>query len=526
MSNERQAWIVGGGIAALATAALLVRDAGLDGDRIHVLEQSNVVGGSLDGAGSPVDGYRMRGGRMLEPHYACTYDLFDTVPALDGSGRSVTQTIHDFTRAVVPSSRCRLVRTGRRVEAPPLGLGWRDRLDLFRLALQRERSLGTLTIDRYFRAEFFDTPFWLMWSTMFAFQPWHSVAEFRRYMRRLIHLMPGFNRLEGIERTPLNQYDSMVLPLKHWLGQQGVDLRPNHRVTAIDFDRRRDPARVMALQIEETVTGAAESVVLGAADAAFITLGSMTENSTFGGHRETAPLKTEGASGAWDLWRAIAAHSSRFGRPEAFCGDIERTRWLSFTVTLNDSAFFDHMQCFTGNRPGTGGLVTFEDSSWRLSVVLAHQPHFAGQPEGIQVFWGYGLFPGRSGDHVGKPMDDCTGEELLTELAHHLGVRDRFDALFADAICIPCQMPYITSQFMPRGPADRPAVIPEGAENFAFIGQYCEVPRDIVFTVEYSVRSAQMAVYGLLARERRPRPMYRGDLDPRVLWRAVEALST
>jgi oleate hydratase len=153
------------------------------------------------------------------------------------------------------------------------------------------------------------------------------------------------------------------------------------------------------------------------------------------------------------------------------------------------------MQRFSGNEAGTGGLVTFKDSNWLMSIVLAHQPHFANQPADVQVFWGYGLLPDRIGNFVAKPMADCTGAELLQELCGHL----RLDAdVFATANCIPCRMPYITSMFMPRAPGDRPLPVPPDTKNFAFVSQFVEIAQDTVFTVEFSVRAAQMAVYELM----------------------------
>ncbi len=128
--------------------------------------------------------------------------------------------------------------------------------------------------------------------------------------------------------------------------------------------------------------------------------------------------------------------------------------------------------------------------------MLAFQPHFLNQPADVQVFWGYALFPDRIGNFVAKSMADCNGAEILQELCGHL----RFDPeTVASANCIPCRMPYITSMFMPRLPGDRPLPVPSGSKNFALISQFVEIPDDVVFTVEYSVRAAQMAVYQLLA---------------------------
>jgi oleate hydratase len=85
-------------------------------------------------------------------------------------------------------------------------------------------------------------------------------------------------------------------------------------------------------------------------------------------------------------------------------------------------------------------------------------------------------------------------------------------------------MPYITSQFLVRKGGDRPDVVPKGSTNLAFLGQFAEQPDDVVFTVEYSVRSAQAAVYSLLKLDKEPTPFYKGQHDPRVLFTALETL--
>lgn len=191
----------------------------------------------------------------------------------------------------------------------------------------------------------------------------------------------------------------------------------------------------------------------------------------------------------------LAKGRPEFGNPAVFNSSIPESYWLSFTVTQQNTAFFDHMQAFTGNEAGTGGLVTFKDSNWFMSVVLAHQPHFPDQPAGTRVFWGYALHPDRVGDFVAKPMSECTGQEILIELSGHLNLDL---TVFETANCIPCRMPYITSMFMPRASEDRPLPVPKNSKNLAFVSQFVEIPEDVVFTVEYSVRVAQMAVYQLL----------------------------
>ena len=156
--------------------------------------------------------------------------------------------------------------------------------------------------------------------------------------------------------------------------------------------------------------------------------------------------------------------------------------------------------------------------------MLFHQPHFRGQKHGTYTFWGYGLRGDCPGDFVKKPMWEATGDEIITELSGHLKLTNKQKTWFDGARVLPCRMPFITSQFMPRRPGDRPDVRPNGARNFAVIGQFCELPRDCVFTVEYSVRSARTAVASLTGRVDPPPPVARTDLDPMVLLRAARVL--
>ena len=255
----------------------------------------------------------------------------------------------------------------------------------------------------------------------------------------------------------------------------------------------------------------------------YLTLGSMTDDSVLGSNTKAPGLEDQGG-GAWALWRSLAAKHEGFGNPEAFCGDTSKTAWHSFTVTMDSPDFLEFMEDFTNNRTGTGGLLTFAASGWTLSIVLFHQPHFRRQKHGTYVFWGYGLSGDREGDFVSKPMWEATGNEIIEELCGHLNLTAAQKEWFRDVRCVPCRMPFITSQFMPRILGDRPDVRPRGARNFAVIGQYVELPRDCVFTVEYSVRSARTAVASLTGKADPPPPVARTDLDPMVLIRAARVL--
>lgn len=518
---QTNVFLIGGGIASLAAAAFLIRDADIPGHNIMILEELGRIGGSLDGAGSPQQGYVLRGGRMIESKYLCTYDLFSSIPTLNES-KTVTRAILDWNETMKTSSRSRLVRDGLKENAPEFGLSEKHILTLERLMLEPEELLGKSTIADQFDPGFFVTNFWLMWCTTFAFQQWHSAVEFKRYLLRFAHMVKGFNRLHGIMRTVYNQYDSMVRPLQKWLDARGVRFALNTRVTDLVLGEDADGKRVKDIVCEHQ--GQTRLITIGAHDLVIVTLGSMTEGSSLGSMDAAPVLKSKADGGAWALWERIAAGRPEFGRPSVFADHIDESKWVSFTTTLHDRTFFRLVRDLTGNVPGEGGLVTFADSRWLASIVLPHQPHFIGQPPDVDVFWGYGLFADNLGDFVKKPMHACTGREILTEIMGHLRIDTEAPRILETSTCIPCMMPFITSQFLRREKGDRPQVLPAGWTNLAFTGQFCELPDDVVFTVEYSVRSAMTAVYRLLGLRREPPPVYKGQHDPKVLFRAFAAL--
>ncbi|NEB74784.1 oleate hydratase [Streptomyces sp. SID14478] len=517
-----KAYLVGSGIASLSAAAFLIREGGFAGSDIVILEEQNREGGSLDAAGGPETGYTMRGGRMFEIHFECTYDLLSSIPSLDDPNKSVTDDTFAFHEDFAWDDHARLVdAAGRVVEAHSMGFTERDRLELVKCVGTPEKLLDGKRIVDCFHQDFFRTNFWWMWCTTFAFEPWHSAIEFRRYLNRFIHLFKTFDSMSGIYRTRFNQYDSIVRPLMKWLTDQGVTVQLDTQVTDLGLTQSGDTFRVESLRwIRGGTTG---EVPVGPDDLVLVTNGSMTANSTTGSTDAAPVLDTSGSGGAWKLWQTLAAKlPGRLGDPHVFDSSVDDSTWESFTVTTKDPTFFALMEKFSGSEAGKGGLITFKDSGWLLTIVLNHQPHFRDQPDDTFVWWGYALFPDKPGDFVNKPMRECTGREILDEVLQHLRFEEGPEILDS-SIVIPALMPYITSQFLVRKAGDRPRVVPEGSANLAFIGQYAEVPDDVVFTVEYSVRTAWTAVAELLHLDKQPPAVYKGGHDPKVL---VEALAT
>ncbi|NUP52987.1 MAG: oleate hydratase [Catenulispora sp.] len=518
-----QIHLVGGGIAALSAAVFLIRDAGVPGANIHILEQLPVLGGSLDGAHAPTadGGYVTRGGRMLEDeHYVCLWNLLETIPTLDDPAVTVRQDMHAFNAEHPSNAKARLIAADHSIlDAADLGLTNRDRADLTRLLALPEKIIGARRIDDFFQPRFFDTNFWAMWRTTFAFQNWHSAIELKRYFLAFIQEFDRIHTLAGVRRTRYNQYDSVVAPIQAWLRDRGV--RFEHGVTVLDADFADETARrVTALHVQRE--GREETIALGPDDYAFFTLGSMTADTTYGDRTTVPEIIRDKRDGSWRLWETLAKKAPDFGRPVAFCGTVDESKWESLTLTMSDRTLLDRITAYTGNEPGTGGLMTFKDSRWLLSIVVPAQPHFRNQDPDTYTLWGYALFGDVEGDYVGKPMDDCTGAEILDELLGQLGFDDIRDHVRATTKVTTVQMPYIDAQFQRRVVADRPKVIPRGAQNFAFLGQFVEIPEGVVFTVEYSVRAAMTAVYEHFGVDKEIPAMYRGMADPKIAWAALK----
>ena len=522
--ENKRAWFVGSGLAALAGAAFLIRDAQMAGSRITILEQQAIAGGALDGLKVPDKGFVIRGGREMEEHFECLWDLYRSIPSLEIEGASVLDEFYWLDKDDPNLSLQRAtVRCGEDAHTDGLfTLTEHAQKEIVKFFLATREEMENKRIDEVFGAEFLGSNFWLYWRTMFAFEEWHSALEMKLYLHRFIHQIRGMPDFSTLKFTQYNQYESLVQPLVKWLLDHGVVFQYGTEVTDVDFDIA--PGRKQATAIRWRSKGVEGGVDLGADDLLFVTIGSLTENSDNGDHHTPAKLNV-GPAPAWDLWRRISAKDPAFGRPDVFGAHIPLTKWESATVTTLDERIPKFIGKIAKRDPFsgkvvTGGIVTAKDSAWLMSWTVNRQPHFKAQPKEQIVVWVYGLFVEKPGDYVKKPMQDCTGEEITQEWLYHMGVPvgDIPQLAASGAKTVPVMMPYITAFFMPRQAGDRPNVVPESAINFAFIGQFAESKqRDCIFTTEYSVRTPMEAVYTLLGVERGVPEVFNSTYDVRML---------
>ena len=543
--EHKSAYIVGTGLAALSAACYLVRDAQMPGKNIHIFEKDDVAGGACDGLDIPGLGYVMRGGREMDNHFEVMWDLFRSIPSIETPGVSVLDEYYWLNKEDPNYSLCRATKNRGQDAgcAGKFGLSDKAAMEIMELFFTPDEKLYDRPITDFFDDEVLASNFWMYWRTMFAFENWHSALEMKLYIKRYIHHIAGLPDFSALRFTRYNQYESMILPLIEYLKAAGVQFHFNTKVEDIRFsigggagpvrprtgtgqdtiqriqqaalprNPHSSPEKKVATSIMLSRTAAVDGAEAGATtvidltedDLVFITNGGCVENSTMGAQDRPAAWRPElSPGGGWDMWRRIAAQDPSFGHPDTFCGDPEKTKWMSATVTTLDGEIPPYIQAICKRDPFsghvvTGGIVTCTDSNWLMSWTLNRQQQFRDQPKNELCVWVYGLFPDEPGNYVRKPMRDCTGEEICQEWLYHMGVpEDRIAELAArHANTVPVMMPYITAFFMPRAAGDRPDVVPDGAVNFAFIGQFAETPRDTIFTTEYSMRTGMEAVYTL-----------------------------
>lgn len=530
--DAKSAWLIGSGLASLSAAAFLIRDGQMPGDHIHILEEAALPGGACDGLNIPELGFVIRGGREMENHYECLWDLYRSIPSLEVENASVLDEFYwlnkddpNFSKNRATLKQGDSANTGNRFD-----LSDEAALELMRLFFTPDEDLYDKTIDDVLDEEFYKSNFWLYWQTMFAFEKWHSALEMKLYLQRFLHHIGGLPDLSALKFTKYNQYESLILPLVAYLKEHGVQFHYGVKVTNVLFHFL--PDKKVAHQMVLLRDGKEEVMELTEHDLVFVTNGSCTESAALGDNHHAPKLTVEDGEGSsWGLWKNIAVQNPLFGRPEKFCSDIQATKWESATVTLLDDKIAPYVQEICQRDPYsgkvvTGGIVTVKDSAWLMSWTFNRQPHFKAQPQGQLVGWIYGLYPDEPGDYVGKPMQECTGAEICMEWLYHLGVPENLIEELAreSASTVPCMMPYVTAFFMPRAAGDRPDVVPQGCVNFAFLGQFAQTERDTIFTTEYSVRTAMEAVYTLLDVERGVPEVYGSVYDVRCLLNAAHYL--
>lgn len=532
--EKKSAYIIGTGLAGLTVAFYLVRDGQMPGNHIHLLEKLELAGGSCDGYKDVHKGFYMRGGREMDNHFEIMWDVFRDVPSIETPNVSVLDEYYWLNKHDPNYSLCRAtVNKGEDAHTDKLfKLDKDSAMALSQLFITPEADLEDKKISDVLPESFWETNFWLYWQTMFAFQKWSSALEMKRYLCRYVHHIDGLPDFSALRFTKYNQYESMILPLIEYLKKHDVDVQFGMDVKNVvieEVDGKKTAKELIYVKDNEE-----QSIPLTADDLVFITNGCCTDTSSYGDQTHAPDLShiVNGQGESWDLWKNIAkqAKHDEYGHPDVFCSDTEATNWMSATVETSNEDIIQHIMniCKRDPRAGkvtTGGIVTVKDSvnNWFLSWTINRQPQFRSQNKDTVLVWLYALHTDTEGNYIKKAMRDCTGEEICQEWLYHIGMDESKIKDYSENACntTTCFMPYINAFFQPRKNVDRPKVVPEGAVNFAFIGQFAETPRDTIFTTEYSMRTGMESVYTLLNVDRGVPEVWGSQYDIRELLRAA-----
>lgn len=532
--EKKSAYIIGTGLAGLTAAFYLVRDGQMPGNHIHLLEKLELAGGSCDGYKDVHKGFYMRGGREMDNHFEIMWDVFRDVPSIETPNVSVLDEYYWLNKHDPNYSLCRAtVNKGEDAHTDKLfKLDKNSAMALSQLFITPEVNLEDKKISDVLPESFWETNFWLYWQTMFAFQKWSSALEMKRYLCRYVHHIDGLPDFSALRFTKYNQYESMILPLIEYLKKHDVDIQFGMDVKNVVIEEA--DGKKTAKELIYVKDNKEQSIPLTADDLVFITNGCCTDTSSYGDQTHAPDLShiVNGKGESWDLWKNIAkqAKHDEYGHPDVFCSDTEATNWMSATVETSNEDIIQHIMniCKRDPRAGkvtTGGIVTVKDSvdNWFLSWTINRQPQFRSQNKDTVLVWLYALHTDTEGNYIKKAMRDCTGEEICQEWLYHIGMDESKIKDYSENACntTTCFMPYINAFFQPRKNVDRPKVVPEGAVNFAFIGQFAETPRDTIFTTEYSMRTGMESVYTLLNVDRGVPEVWGSQYDIRELLRAA-----
>lgn len=561
--QKKKAIMIGAGLSNMAAAVYLIQEGKWQGDQITFYSLDDH--GSNDGAptGDVTDeywnkshpmenqkGYVARGGRMLNYRtYVDLMDLLDRIPSATEPNMTAAEDTRDFDAKHRTFDKARLLEGGKGIiDGGHLGLNNKSRMLLTQMIMMSdsdEEKLDNVTIAEYFKEDpaFFESNFWYMWETTFAFRTRSSAQELRRYMHQMIYEFTQIEHLVGVNRTRYNQYESIMLPLINYLKEQGCHIVLDRLVTDWSFKdtTMQDKITVTGLHMLNVTTNQEEYVAVDDDTAVIFTNGSITDSATLGDF-DTPAAENMDYGAASSLWKKAAEQFYNLGTPDKFFADRDASEWVSFTLTTKDHLLLNEITRITTQEPGnalnsfisTTPISPLHQKDVNMSIVVHHQPHFTSQKPNETVIWGYFLYPRRVGEFVTKPYIEMTGKEMVQELIGQLSkvdpgpgnIRDK-EALIMDSVInnIPVYMPYASALFNNRAKSDRPKVIPAHSTNLAFTGEFVEQPYQMIFTEQSAVRSGEIAAFhfaGIPMSRLVPTPRY--DKDLKTLARAAKKM--
>ena len=239
---------------------------------------------------------------------------------------------------------------------------------------------------------------------------------------------------------------------------------------------------------------------LGKSDIVLVNLGSTISGSAVGTNDIPPVWHSFNADDMldqnWSVWLDLGNKYRNSGDPYSFCTRQSESMMGSFTITTGDLGFFDDLRASSRCTSEAGAFIFLKDSRWKINLCIPSQPVFPDQPPDVRVLWGSAQSPECKGNHVDKPMLQCSGKDIMTELLGHLNLH--YHAPMPRTITIPRAMPRMSAMLLTRAPSSRPQIIPQASSNVGLVGQFVEIPGHTCVDVSYSILTAQIAVSNLM----------------------------
>jgi oleate hydratase len=551
ITPDSQMYIVGAGLAGLATAVYAIQDANFNPQNIHIIDEKSYKGGALySEGGAKGKVYSTPGARLLDEiaHNHFRWNFLKRIPnmaeqdameKLDNSPealksytkfkKTISDDMEDYFKTHHLDGKVRLIDKDKKIiDAHKFGLTGGDLWAVAKfLYFTPERKIQDKRIDEVLPPHFFKTNFWAMYQGVFAFQQWHSAIECQRYMLRFFASISTMTSLHTEMNPPYDSYNAWVVPTVRYLKSQGVDFVMGTRVVDVDFRPTTDEKTITMLHCLQQ--GVAKDIPIRRNDFTFISIGSKVSDVKIGTmHKAPVTVQVDHPEdGAFLLWQKMAAKQPELGNPLKFTASPDHSEFVIWSCTTKGKVWDRLVLDLTGNkRMGEQHEIVFPDSPWRNIFHVPWQPFVPNQTPDTTIIMGMCEHCGNKGEFVKKPMWASTGEEILTEFSHAFGWEKELPEIIKNSEMTVYYEPYVTSMFLPRNMFDRPKVVPNRSTNLAFIGEYTEMPEDTVFMVSYSTKSAQLAVHQLFDITNIPitPPVVHNQWNPYWFYRGIKAV--
>lgn len=481
--TQKNAYITGGGISALASALYLVRDCGMMPANVHIFTTGT------PNTGSERTGYICRRGKLINTKDSLNFfDLVSDVSSLDIPDLTVCDEILNIYRSTPISRSITLIDKDNNVtDISKLRLSRQHAHAITSLIEAKENTLGAVPLCDVLPQDFFLSSFWKVISAAYGFNTTSSAYELVRCIEHIDSL------LAGTIPSEFDRYDEIILPLTAHLKKIGVDVRESAYVTDIDFEGGRADA------IHFVDNAVRKTHYMNDGDIVIMPTDNMGRCESVGSFNEPAP---DMYVSDYDLWYNLSKKSDAFKDPSDFFNEMNGAHTEEFTVTLSNRLLPELIDKVTCGALGSDGVIVLDNSSWKMTICAIPSTHFKNQSEDVTVLWGTASEYSNLGEKSGKPMTCCSGAEILYELVSCLNLDEVWDDIRETVInVIPCHKKYGNAVLSPVD--SKLEIIPTGISNLAVSGDFAQSDNDTVLSEEYSVTTARKAVYKLMKTNRK-----------------------